>query len=59
MMLKKEEETKDEEKKDSVKSSKEKQEVHAHGNSMRTVLFVLVALFAVIFALFLGYYNAL
>ena len=51
-MLKKEEETKDEEKKDSVKSSKEKQEVHEHEKSIRTVLFVLVALFAVIFALF-------
>ena len=33
-MLKKEEETNDVEKKDSVKSSKEKQEVHEHGHSM-------------------------
>ena len=42
-----------EEKKDTVKPSKEEQEAQA--NITPTVLFVLVALFAIIFALFLGY----
>ena len=55
--MKKEEAVKDEEKKESVKLSNEKK--GAHGNMMWTALFVLLALFAVIFALFLGYYNAM
>ena len=50
---------KNEEKKDSVKLSKEKQGVHARGNMMQTALFVLVTIFAVIFALLLGYYHSL
>ena len=54
--MKKEEAVKDEEK-ESVKLSNEKK--GAHGNMMWTALFVLLALFAVIFALFLGYYNAM
>ena len=59
MKMKKEEALKDEEKKDSVKLTNEKKGAHAHGNMMRTPLFVLLALLAVIFALILGYYNAM
>ena len=57
-MSKKEEEMKDEGKKDSAKPGKEK-EVPVQGNTIQTVLCVLVALAAIIFALFLGYNNAL
>ena len=57
-MSKKEEEMKDEEKKDSAKPSKEK-EVPVQGNTLQTVLCALVALAAIIFAIFLGYNNAL
>ena len=57
-MSKKEEEMKDEEKKDSAKPSKEK-EVSVQGNTIQTVLCVLVALTAIVFAIFLGYSNAL
>ena len=58
-MSKKEEEMTDEEKKDSVKPSKEKQEVPAQEYTIQSVLCVLVALVAIVFALFLGYNNAL
>ena len=59
MKMKKEEALKDEEKKDSVKLTNEKKGARAHGNMMWTALFVLLALFAVVFALFLGYCNAM
>ena len=51
--FKKEEEMTYEEKNDTVKPSKEEQEVQT--NITPIVLFVLVAIFAIIFALFLGY----
>ena len=57
-MSKKEEEMADEEKKDSAKPGKEK-EVSVQGNTIQTVLCVLVALAAFVFAIFLGYNNAL
>ena len=57
--MKKEEALKDEEKKDSVKLSNVKKKAHVRRNMMSTALFVLLALFAVIFALILGYYNAM
>lgn len=41
-----------------MKSSGERQEAPAQGNFTQMVMFVLVALVAIIFALFLGYNNA-
>ena len=57
-MSKKEEEMKAEGEKDSAKPSKEK-EVSVQGHTIQTVLCVLVALAAIIFALYLGYNNTL
>ena len=56
-MSKKEGDMADKEKKDSAKPSMK--EVPLQGNTIRTVLCVLVALAAIIFALYLGYNNAL